>query len=95
MRAEEKKRANYFCKIAFIALVLVAVLLVANRYFYGTWNPFTPPSRINCFNRRYYPSIRNVVLTGKAKPVYLASVTQLFFGNEYTCSFLKENMCLP
>jgi hypothetical protein len=89
MKPEGKKRAKRFCQIAFICLVLVAVLLTANRYCYGAWNPFVPPSWIDCFHRRYYPSIRTVVLTGKVKPVYLASIVQYLCGKRIYMQFPK------
>jgi hypothetical protein len=70
------QKGKRFYQIAFVCLVLVAALLAANRYYYGNWNPFAPPSRIDCFQRRYYPSSHTEVLIGKAKPVYLAGIVR-------------------
>jgi hypothetical protein len=87
MKPEDKKKVKHFCEIAVIFLVLVAVLLTANRYYYGTWNLLAPPSRIDCFHRRYYPSIHTEVMTGNAKPVYLAGIVQFLFGKRIYMQF--------
>lgn len=81
-----KTRAICFSVAAFICILLLAgVMLTANRYFYGNWNPLDSPSRINCLGRRYYPEADNKVLTGKDKPTYLINV--LFPGKRIYSQF--------
>lgn len=43
-------------KILLAAALLIALIFTLYRYFYGTWNIFGYPDRIQCFGRRYYKS---------------------------------------
>lgn len=43
-------------KVILIVALLISFLLILNRFFYGTWNVFGYPNRIQCFGRRYYKS---------------------------------------
>lgn len=47
-------------KVILTASLLISLIFPINRYFYGTWNVFDEPERIQCFGRRYYKSERTI-----------------------------------
>jgi hypothetical protein len=62
-----------------VILAAILLMLVANRYCYGVWNPFQAPDRIECYGRRYYmSSIKE--LADKEKPEYLIKSIHLLTG---------------
>jgi hypothetical protein len=54
-----------------LTFFIVLVLFAGYRYFYGLWNPFVSPDRIECYGRRYYISHNSPrVLNEEEKPLY-------------------------
>lgn len=51
-----------------VLLLTLMVLLTGYRYFYGEWNPFVSPDRVECYSRRYYKSGNPKELTEKERP---------------------------
>ncbi len=67
----KKSKSIMIFGISSIVIVIFLVLLVGYRYSYGVWNPFVPPDRIQCNDRRYYISkSAPETLIGEAKPAY-------------------------
>lgn len=70
------------CLVVTFIIIFILIILLSNRYIYGNWNPFAIPSRIACFHRIYSPSSETVILSGADKPVYSASIVNLFLGKQ-------------
>lgn len=64
-----------------LAILIILIALTAYRYYYGIWNPFMAPDRINVYGRRYHVShIAPTVLTGPKKPTYPIYSVNLISG---------------
>jgi hypothetical protein len=70
--------------ILFLALILVFVPLLRNRYEFGVWNPLSPPDRVQCYNRCYYftPASPQTLNISK-KPKYSLSKTDNQTGKDF------------
>ncbi len=64
-----------------VILITILLMLVANRYCYGVWNPFRAPDRIECYGRRYYKSSIKE-LDAKEKPEYRIKSIHLLTGKK-------------
>lgn len=78
-------------KIYVLTAVIIAVLLliVSNRYYYGVWNPFSNPDRIELFGRRYYKSIKTENFTENNRPKYFVYSFNLLAGKRIYLSESK------
>jgi len=57
--------------ISWVALIVVLLLLIRNRYTFGVWNPLSLPDRVECYDRHYYISHSSPkMLDGDKKPLY-------------------------
>lgn len=63
------------------AFFVVLLLFTGYRYFYGEWNPFISPDRIECYGRRYYISHNSAkAFIGKEKPSYPINSLNILTG---------------
>ena len=73
-----------------ITFFIVLVLFTGYRYFYGEWNPFISPDRIECYGRRYYISHNSPKkLIGKEKPSYLINSLNILTGKRLYTTYPK------
>lgn len=67
--------------IILIGLFVLVMWLLAQRFFYGAWNPFQPPEQVQCHGRRYTRSRNNpTVLLGPNEPTRQICVTHILLG---------------
>jgi len=69
--------------IIIIVFTIFGLLIPANRYFYGNWNPLEPPEKIYYSNRIYYKSeTLPKTFVGYDKPSYPLYSLNWIFGKK-------------
>lgn len=66
--------------IIIITFFIVLTLVTGYRYFYGEWNPFVLPDRIECYSRRYYKSHNSPIEIIDKEKLYLINSMNILTG---------------
>lgn len=79
--------------VLLIAVTPFLAMLVKNRYDFGVWNPWSPPNRIECYDRRYYVGSSSPrLMNGGQRPAYRISGSDNRTGKELFTSEPKDEL---
>lgn len=77
-------------KVIIPIILFILLLITGYRYFYGGWNPFISPDRIECYGRRYYISHNSIkTFSSNKKSLYQIKSLNILTGKKLYSEFPK------